>query len=471
MSRLVWDDLGNRLYETGVSKGVLYPQNASGKYPKGVAWNGLTGVTESPSGAEPTSLYADNIKYLELRSAEELGLTITAYTYPDEFAECDGSARPVAGVTIGQQRRHAFGLSYQTILGNDVSENDYGYKIHLIYGCKASASERAYTTVNDSPEVVEFSWEATTTPVAVNLEGLIPTSILTINSTEANAIALKKLEEILYGNDDEDACLPLPDEVISILLDNTSPVGKGAFDEEKTDFGGFGKTEDFYGEDFKVEWEGTKAVVTGNLKWADPTEKLSKAGNYYAFSLGETYKDVPITIDNGGTVKTATDTDWVCHITEKTQKNGLTVTCGSTLIASFDFSKVVLEAGIGLTVTAKDSNDQVYGKKVSELQENIVVEKDSIKGNLKKVTGYTQAFGDGNEKDGNFLALEFNIEEGATAKTEVVGGTHGLVDVTADKYCVYRITDKEKQSIKVIATKGEGTRTKTYSLTGLTLES
>lgn len=219
MAKLVWDADAHRLYETGTSKGVLYTRDEEGKYPKGVAWNGLTGVTESPSGAEPTDLYADNMKYLTMRSAEDLGATITAYTYPDEFGECDGSAVVTPGMTIGQQSRRSFGLCYQTMVGNDVAGNDYGYKIHILYGATASPSERAYQTVNDSPEAIEFSWELTTTPVAV--EGYKPTALVVIDSTDfkdADAKArLTALEDILYGTEEEDPRLPLPDEIKTIL--------------------------------------------------------------------------------------------------------------------------------------------------------------------------------------------------------------------------------------------------------------
>ena len=223
MSKLVWDKTGERLYETGVKMGVLYPQETTGNYPKGVAWNGLTAVTESPSGAEATPLYADDIKYLNLMSVEELGATIEAYTYPDEFAECDGSASLTDGVTIGQQKRKAFGLCYRTIIGNDTNGEDHGYKLHIIYGALASPSEKAYATVNDSPEAITFSWELTTTPV--NVTGHKPTASLTIDSTKVEETKLAKLEEILYGkdatsleaHDGVDPRLPLPDEILTIL--------------------------------------------------------------------------------------------------------------------------------------------------------------------------------------------------------------------------------------------------------------
>lgn len=219
MSKLVWDADATRLFETGVSKGVYYQRDDKGTYPNGVAWNGLTGVTESPSGAEPTDLYADNIKYLTMRSAEDLGATVTAYTYPPEFAESDGSAVVVAGMTIGQQARKAFGMSYQTVVGNDVMGNDYGYKIHLLYGATASPSEKAYQTINDSPEAIEFSWELTTTPV--NMTGYKPTASVVIDSTQFTGDDAKSrlaaLEEILYGTEDAEARLPLPDEVKQIL--------------------------------------------------------------------------------------------------------------------------------------------------------------------------------------------------------------------------------------------------------------
>jgi len=215
MSKLVWDKTGERYYETGVSQGVLYPQGEGGTYPKGVAWNGLISVTESPSGAEPTPIYADNIKYLNLMSAEEFGATIEAYTYPDEFAQCDGSAVIAIGVKIVQQNRKVFGLSYKTILGNDTDGNDYGYKLHLIYGALAAPSERGYSTINDSPEAITFSWEVTTTPVPVT--GFKPTASITIDSTKVNAAKLAALEEILYGSEVTEARLPLPDEVAALL--------------------------------------------------------------------------------------------------------------------------------------------------------------------------------------------------------------------------------------------------------------
>lgn len=214
MPRLTWDDLGKRFYETGVKQGVLYPQ-VGGAYPKGVAWNGLTAVTESPSGAEPTPLYADDIKYLELTSNEEFGCTIEAYTYPDEFKACNGEATLAEGVTIGQQTRVPFGFCYKTVLGNDEKKNDYGYKLHLVYGATASVSEKAFQTINDSPEAIIFSWEVTTTPVAV--KGFKPTAILTIDSTTIAAEKLTALEDILYGKDEAEARLPLPDEIAELV--------------------------------------------------------------------------------------------------------------------------------------------------------------------------------------------------------------------------------------------------------------
>lgn len=212
---LVWDAAGERLYETGVKKGVLYVQDNDGEYPKGVAWNGLTGVTESPSGAEANAIYADDMKYLNLYSAEEFGATIEAYTYPDEFAECDGSAELTNGVNIGQQKRKAFGMCYRTVLGNDITGEDYGYKLHIIYGAMASPSEKAYATINDSPEAITFSWEITTTPV--NVADLKPTASLVIDSTKADRAKLAALENILYGSESDDPRLPLPDEIKTLM--------------------------------------------------------------------------------------------------------------------------------------------------------------------------------------------------------------------------------------------------------------
>lgn len=215
MAKIEWDKTGERLYETGIDHGVLYPIQSGGVYNKGVAWNGLTSVTESPSGAEPSPIYADNIKYLNLMSAEEFGFSIEAYMYPDEWAECDGSASIADGVNIGQQFRKTFGMSYRTVLGNDVDNNNYGYKLHLIYGALANPSEKGYTSVNDSPEAITFSWECSTTPI--NVSGFRPTAIVTIDSTKADPTKLAELEAILYGSDDADARLPLPDEIVEIM--------------------------------------------------------------------------------------------------------------------------------------------------------------------------------------------------------------------------------------------------------------
>lgn len=221
MAVLTWDGTGERLYETGVDRGVLYiPTN--GVYDTGYAWNGLTAVTESPSGAEATALYADNIKYLNLVSAEEFGATIEAYTYPDAFALVDGTARPSAGVSVGQQARRTFGFSYRTKLGNDTLGNDFGYKLHLVYGALAAPSEKSYATINDSPEAITFSWEVTTTPVPVT--GLKPTAIITIDSSKVSAANLQTLEDALYGTAGTNARLPLPDEVLAIFAGGQTAV-------------------------------------------------------------------------------------------------------------------------------------------------------------------------------------------------------------------------------------------------------
>lgn len=224
MAKLVWDAVGEHLYETGVDQGVLYPWDSTqNAYGTGVAWNGLTTITESPSGADFTAIYADNIKYLNLQAAEEFGGTIEAYTYPDEWMECDGSAEIATGAVIGQQARKSFGLCYRTKIGNDVDSSEHGYKLHIVYGCLATPSERAYQTINDSPEAISFSWEFQTTPVPVvgsngqPINGAKPTSIITIDSTKADSTKLAALEAILYGGDSEDARLPLPAEVVSTL--------------------------------------------------------------------------------------------------------------------------------------------------------------------------------------------------------------------------------------------------------------
>lgn len=218
MSKLVWDAVGSRFYETGVSAGVLYVQEESGSYGNGVAWNGITAVNESPSGAESTALYADDIKYLSLLSAEDFGATIEAYMYPDEFAQCNGEASLGAGVVIGQQARRPFGFSYKTKIGNDTVGQDYGYKIHIIYGAQASPSERSHSTVNESPEAVTMSWTITTTPITVT--GAKPTAHLTIDSKKVSASALQAIEEALYGSTSAEPKLLTPDEIKAIIDSN-----------------------------------------------------------------------------------------------------------------------------------------------------------------------------------------------------------------------------------------------------------
>jgi hypothetical protein len=224
--QIVWDAPGSRYFENGVSKGVLYPMTESGDYGVGVAWNGLTTVTESPSGAEANDIYADNIKYATLRSAETFGGTIEAYTYPDEFSVCDGSVSPAKGVNFGQQKRRGFGLSYVTNVGNDTAtESDDGYKLHLIYGATAAPSERSYTSTNDAPDAMSMSWEISTVPVSITNDDLRPVSTITIDTTkldEAGKTALKSLETMLYGSATKDPELPLPGDVYALFKDATT---------------------------------------------------------------------------------------------------------------------------------------------------------------------------------------------------------------------------------------------------------
>ena len=345
MSKIVWDKTGERFYETGVDHAVLYPIDAEGLYNGGVAWNGITAINESPSGAEPNNLYADNIKYLVLVGAEDFGLTIEAYTYPDEWEQCDGSAEIAPGVLAGQQNRKIFGLSYRTKLGNDVDGQDHGYKLHLVYGGLASPSERGYQTVNDSPEPINPSWEVTTTPVDV--PGFKPTARLIITSTKADPAKLAALETILYGSEEAEPRLPLPEEVIELL-----------------------------------------------------------------------------------------------------KADAVTV------------------------ITAAESGDTtLFGKKVSDLQSNIVIGENAISGSLKHVTGYTGFSSKTSEQEGHYLALKFDVTPAdAVTTVELVGGTKGPVTLDADKNIVLLIKSNTTQSIKVISTKDGSSVTKTYTLTGLTLE-
>lgn len=270
MTVLEWDQVGERLYETGVDHGVLYLPDETGDYVEGHAWNGLTTVTESPSGAESNPQYADNIKYLNLVSAEEFGATIEAFTYPDEFGQCDGTAEPEPGIYLGQQGRRSFGLAYRTRLGNDLDGTDHGYKLHLVYGALAAPSEKAYATINDSPEAITFSWEVTTTPVSVT--GYKPTALLVVDSTKVDATALAELEDILYGTEVDDPRLPQPDEVIELVGTGLTAVNLNVAANQPTFNNGTGVV--------------TLPAVTG-VQWKiDGVNKA--AGAQPAIAIGET---------------------------------------------------------------------------------------------------------------------------------------------------------------------------------------
>ncbi|MBQ4030804.1 MAG: bacterial Ig-like domain-containing protein [Bacilli bacterium] len=290
MAKLEWDKSGERIYETGVSNGVLYLLDNAGAYSQGVVWNGLTNVSESPEGAEATALYADNIKYLNLMSTEEFKATVEAYTYPDEFGACNGELELADGVSIGQQKRKTFGMSYKTKVGNDV-DSDLGYKIHLIYGALAAPSEKAYATINDSPEAITFSWELSTTPVAVT--GAKPTASLVIDSTKTTAEKMAAIEAILYGSESAEARLPLPDEVLSIM--NGKEVSSIAVTTAPT------KTSYTAGETF----DATGMVITATYK-----DSTTTAVTDYTFSpsgaLATTDETVTISYTSGGATKTAT---------------------------------------------------------------------------------------------------------------------------------------------------------------------
>lgn len=342
--KLSWDKIGEHFYETGVDHGVLYPSLGNG-YGNGVAWNGLTAVNETPSGADANDSYADNIKYLSLRAAEDFGGTIEAYTYPKEFEICDGSAEIAPGVLIGQQSRRSFGFSYRTLMGNDVDQQDYGYKLHLVYGATASPSERSYSTVNESPEAITFSWEFSTIPVEV--PGFKPTAILTIDSTKCSKSALKKLEDMLYGTDTTPAQLPMPAKVIEIM-------------------------------------NAPEAVT--------------------------------------------------------------------------------------VTTSVPDATEDLFGKTVSDLQQDIVIRESDIGGTLKYVSDYTGFSSKPAEQKGNYLALKFTTVPGdAETTVEVVGGTAGPRKLDNDGTIVLRIVDPQTQSVKVVSTVPDGSVEKTYKLSNLTL--
>lgn len=303
--KLAWDKIGEHIYETGVDHGVLYPSLGT-SYGNGVAWNGLTAVNETPSGADANDSYADNIKYLSLRAAEDFGATIEAFTYPKEFEVCDGSAEIAPGVMIGQQSRRSFGFSYRTLMGNDVDGQDYGYKLHLVYGCTASPSERSYGTVNESPEPINFSWEVTTIPVDV--PGFKPTAIITIDSTKCSAYALKKLEEILYGTDTTSARLPLPAEVITIM--NTPDPVKLTVAAPESTAEVLGKTVSDLQENILIR----ESDIAGTLKYVTDFTDFSsnparQKGNYLVLNVTAEPTTANITVTPSGESFSPADRD------------------------------------------------------------------------------------------------------------------------------------------------------------------
>lgn len=358
MSKLVWDKAGEHFYETGVDRGVLYP-TVSGAYSKGVVWNGLTSVSENPSGADTSAQYADNIKYLNLVAAEEFGATIEAFTYPDEFAVCDGSAEPVRGVRIGQQTRRPFGFSYRTLMGNDLEGTEYGYQIHIVYGATASPSSRDYNTVNDSPEAITFSWEVTTTPVEVT--GYKPTATLVIESTKVSLAALTALEDILYGTASTEARLPMPDEVFKIINDNsaitltiTSPSEATVFEKNVSDI------------QENVVFDTEDGKITGKLKYVKDFTDFSEnsyeqVGNFLVLNVASSDMAADVTVELlGGTspiCKKATDNNWVARIT-----NPASQSIRVTAIDGRD-SKTVIFGLTGLEV--EDSTTAISGYKAN----------------------------------------------------------------------------------------------------------
>lgn len=351
MSKLVWDKLEERLYEAGIRHGVIYPMDGA-VYGKGVVWNGLTGVTESPSGAEATKLWADDINYLTLFSAEEFGATVEAYTYPEEFAECDGTAEIAPGIYAGQQTRKMFGFSYRTILGNAAEGEDYGYKLHVIYGAKASPSEKSYTTVNDNPDAVQFSWELTTTPVeitvSVNGKTLKPTACLTFDSTKIDSRKLKMLEDILYGTDKDEPRLPLPDEIITLMTAPLPTEASVTATDDSTER--YGKQASDLQENIVIS--GNK--ITGNLKYVSDYTDFSKtteqqSGNFLALDLAATNQGTITTqlVGGYGEPKPVTDGFCVYRITDpKSQKVSVTV-------SKDEYSDTVVYDLSGLTCAAK----------------------------------------------------------------------------------------------------------------------
>ena len=356
--RLSWDNVGERFYETGVDHGVLYTSRFS-NYDTATAWNGLTAVTESPSGAEPTDLYADNIKYLTMRSAETFGATVECYTYPKEWAACNGEAELMNGVTFGQQARESFGLSYRTIKGNDVKQNDYGYKLHLVYGCSASPSEKSYSTVNDSPEAITFSYEISTTPVVV--DGLISTSgkpmkavaTITLDSTILGADAMKAIEDVLYGTAEKEGRLPMPAEIEQILASVVEPEAKALDGKEQLSDLGNKKVEELQK---NVVIDNKNNTITGQLLYVESWSEFSsvpseQSGNYLALGIDSPVPGATIDVELTTKATLQDDRQIVIRVTDATKKKPLKVTITESdkktkHVTEYDISSLYLDTKV-----------------------------------------------------------------------------------------------------------------------------
>lgn len=344
MSKLIWDQIGERTYETGVDHAVLFP-SVNGTYPKGVAWSGITNITESPSGAEPNPFYADNIKYLNLMSAEDFSASIGAYTYPTEFEECDGSAEVAPGVLIGQQTRKVFGLSYRSKIGNDTDGQDHGYKLHLVYNALAAPSERSHQTVNESPEPTELSWEVSTTPVEV--PGYKPTAHFTIDSTRTDARKLKMLEDIIYGTEKTEPRMPMPAEIIELM---TAPLPT-----EVTVTATDGKTKRYEKSvsdlQESIVIDNVKKTITGTLKWVtgyNLSAEIPKDGNFIALDMNASNGGkitTELTNRAAGTKVIAVDDGFcVYHVENNKQKLRVTVSKDTyTDTVEYDLSGLTLK--------------------------------------------------------------------------------------------------------------------------------
>lgn len=479
MSRLQWDQVSEKLFEVGVDHGVLFPLISTGNYGTGVVWNGLTAVNQSPEGGEEQAQYADNMKYISLYSAEEFKATIEAFTYPVEFEECDGSKELAPGVMVGQQNRKPFAFSWRTLIGNDTEGQEYGYKIHIAYGATAAPSEKSYETINDSPEAITFSWEVSTTPIAV--PGMKPTAHLTIDSTKCNPYHLKKIEDMLYGTDDTESMLPMPADIIRILAEEPpkAPVITVA-DPGDASLGLGSKSAKDIQTGVTVTTTGKTGTITGTLlevgkAWTEfsPSNPSLQKGYFLALKMSATENaEIEVQLIGGTDTKKLDATGIaVFHVGNKDVQSIRVHAKTSENMESevvYSLAGLVLQPAPTPTITVAVATDPlgVGSKTASEIMSNVTLQGKAFKGELTNVSDAWTEF-DTSNNTGHFLAIKATATANATVKVTTSGS--GPVKQGGTGVYVIRVEANSEKVTVTATTDQDKTATETYDLSGLTL--